>query len=162
MAQPATVWESAGYWNSWYTDPAHINVAGEHDFVHWRWNGGCVTEAVPGGTSGQPGSNSTSQNWYWQTTWGENSTHSTFGQSCFSAYSQQNTLLENQFFCSAISGGSEGPTWVHFGNSYVSGRYNGGLVGQDGYSPQLTGGCTNLLVYNSQLKFTENGVFIHN
>jgi hypothetical protein len=134
-----------------------IDVAGEHDFVHWRWNGGCVTEAVPGGTSGKPGSNSTSQNWYWPTFWGENSTHSTFGQSCFSAYSQQDTELENSSFCPTTP-----PTWVYFSNSYVSGRYDNSLVGEDGAGREVYGGCGSWLHYNSQLIRTENKVFIHN
>lgn len=153
-AYAAAVYESAGYWNSWYTDPAQINVAGEADYVHWRWNGGCVTEAAPGG-------NYTAQNWFSPSGWGRNSTRSTFGQSCYSAYSQQNTVYENDIFCRAVTG-SGPPTYVVFGNSYASGRANGGLVGSDGGSQAAQGGCTAFLTYHSRLTFTENGTFIHN
>ena len=155
-ANAATVWESAGHWHSWYQDPPGLEVAGQTDHVWWRWNGGCVTEAVPGGTSGQDPSNSTNQHWYAPSGWGRNSTSSTFGQSCYSAYSQQDTVFQNNIFCAGTS------TWVKFTNSYVSGRADGGIVGVDGNPNQLSGGCTGLLSYHSDLRFTENKVFIHN
>ncbi len=66
-------------------------------------------------------------------------------------------MYENDIFCSALND----PTYAVFHNSYVSGRYDGSLVGSDGNVQEVYGGCSGLLSYHSALHFTENKVYIH-
>jgi hypothetical protein len=149
LAHTAAVWESAGYMHSWYQDPVGIVVNDVFDYVQWRWNGGCVTEAVPGG-------NSATWSWLSGDGWYVEDNGGTYSyQDCTAAETTSYLEFENGIFCA----GQAVNDW--FWPNYSVGLYNGGLQGYASYGDSGAA-CVDLLSYHDQLVLTEKQVFIHN
>lgn len=136
-----TVRESAGYWNAYWEDPIQIPLGQTIDYTHWRWNGGCVTESAPGG-------NYSVNHWNSDTGWFVAGTNTFFKQDCYQNLTQTTSYFQDNKFC----GGQT--TYANLVNNYVSGHYDGGLVGRT-ESPSVGGHCTNLLDYQARLVRTQ-------
>lgn len=146
IAHAAAVWESAGYWHTWYHDPANIHVNDVWDYVHWRWNGGCTTETAPGGNYAS---------WsYFPDGWFVSYNGGTyFSRDCNHADTSTYIQFENAVFCALTD------TYTVYDPNHVDGYYNGSLGGGTYHSD--TGLCTGLLTFQAQLVYTENKVYIH-
>lgn len=130
--------KSSGWYRTWYQDPPGIDVTWARSTVTWNWNNISTSTVTCGHAWG----------WYSPSGWSRTDQ----GQACSNpstgAQSETYGRFRNGLFCATID------TINYHWPTYVFGRKNGSLVGQQNSSK--FGGCTGLLSFRHQLVRTLN------
>jgi hypothetical protein len=132
--------ESAGYMDTWWTDPIGIVVNEVSNNVDWWWDGTCVTGPAWVGYY---------YSWFWPTTWALNWSYWYYGVDCDAAWSGSYVEFINYAFCAPFTPWNP-TTYTDYLPNEVDGWWDGYLTGRI-YSYSSGSLCSYLLRGNYQL-----------